>query len=300
MSDRGQTRRSVLRGAGAAVGAGALASIAGCMDSIPGVGSGGQYSQWLPEPGEIGDQDHYSFTYFDTAVLADNEDELADDTVDSVESIEQFWDPVDVDWDETSWFLYGTHVVVAADYELEDVVDDLEDDDYEEESEYEGYQIFEKEGRGVAVGNGMIASTGLFDVSEDPADDLEELIDVSNGEEDRYVEEEADMGALVDELGGGTFVTGQTLAEPDRENPAAGAFDDMVAKGNVTSVDGEVADQKYVVVYDNERDVDLDDPEEWVEANDSRDEEFDDLDDVEYSQNGRLGLVTGTIDTDDI
>lgn len=299
MTDRERTRRSVLRGASVAVGAGALASLAGCTDAVNSiVGGGSDYQSWLPDPGTISDRDHYSFGYADTAVLADNEDELDDGTADNLGFLEGYWDPVDVGWDETSWVLSGSYVVVEADYELEDVIDDLEDDDYDDEDEYEGFRIFEKEGHGIAVGNGMILA--MDDVSEDPADEIEELIDVGNGEEDRYAEEEADMSALVDALGGGAFVTGETMDEPDEEMPEAGVFDEMVAKGSTTSIDGDTASETYAVVYDSESDVDLDDLEAWVDENDGSDEEFDDLDDIEYNQNGRVGLISGTIDTDEI
>lgn len=303
MSDNDHTRRSVLRRAGTAVGAGALASVAGCVDSLPGLGSGGtSYETWLPEPDTVTSGDHSSFWFLDTATFESNEDELDDSMVDTLESIEQVWQPVGVDWDETSTILLLDNVVpvVEADFETEDVVDDLEDEDFDEDDEYEGYRLFERDTRGFAVGNGRLIAIGQFIRSEDPIDDLEAIIDVNNGEEDRYVDEVEEMSVLVDELGNGTSINGRTLDAPDEPAPEQGVFDEMVAEGHASSINGETADETYVIVYDSEDDVDLDDLEDWVDENDGSDQQFDDLDDIEYTQKGRKGVITGTLDTDEI
>lgn len=302
MADGNYTRRSVLRRGSAAVGAGALASLAGCTDAVNSVvGGGGDYQSWLPEPGEIGDRDHLSFTYLDLAAFANNEDELSDETADGIETVESYWDPINVDWDEASSVLLVSEVVVAeAEYDIEDAVEDLEDADFDEETDHEGYRIFVREGRGIGVGNGRIITTTPFSRLEDPEDVIETIIDVNNGEEDRYVDESDDMATLVDALGSGASVSGRTTEEPGEPRPESGSFDEMVARGSRGRINGETSNRKYVVVYEDENGVDLDELEEWVDANDGSDERFDDLDDIEYDQQGRKGIITGTIDTDEI
>ncbi|MFC7176752.1 hypothetical protein [Halosegnis marinus] len=66
------------------------------------------------------------------------------------------------------------------------------------------------------------------------------------------------------------------------------------------NVNGETSDVAAYVVFDEADDVDTGDLEDWVDENDGSDGTFDDVDDVSYNANGRVGTVSGTIDTDDL
>lgn len=111
------------------------------------------------------------------------------------------------------------------------------------------------------------------------------------------------MQTLVDELGTATFVSGDTQEEPDDPDPENGRFDNAVAEGDLSNIDGETIDRKWVIVYEEEDDVDLDDLEEYVDANDSSADDgynpFDDVDDISYNKSGRMGIITGTTDADE-
>lgn len=300
MSDGEYTRRTVLRRGTAAVSAGALASIAGCGGLNPLGGGGGAYANWLPVPDEIGDSDHYSFTYLDMEAVESNEDNIDEDSF-GLDTIESFWDPLGFDWEDTSTLLFaGQVVVIEAEFSRDDAVSDLEDEDFDDDTEHEGFTIFlgPEESEAYAIGDNTVLLGGGYGV-DDPADQLEVVIDAQNGNVDRYGDENEDMSALLGELGG-TLDNGSTMEESDSDNPEAGAFENMVAQGSTATINGESTDRKWVVVYDEEDDVDTDDLEDWVDANDSDDGEFADVDDISYNQNGRKGIITGTSDTDDL
>jgi len=299
MSGREYTRRALLRRGTAAVSAGAIASTAGCFGLNPLGGGGGAYANWLPVPDDIGDSDHYQFTYLDTEVVESNEDNFDEDSFD-IDSIESFWDPLGFDWEDTSMILLASQaVVVEASFDREDAVSDLEDDDYEEDGDHEGFTLFlgPTESRAFGVGDNAVVVTGGYGV-DDPLDPIEATIDAKTGNADRYGDENEDMSALLSELGG-ALDSGGTMEESDSDTPENGLFENMVASGDTATVNGETADRKWVIVYEEQDDVDTDDLEDWVDAN-SDEGEFADVDDISYNQNGRKGIVTGTVDTDEL
>jgi len=110
------------------------------------------------------------------------------------------------------------------------------------------------------------------------------------------------MSKLVDALKTTSAATGQTY-EDSEDAPKDGTFDGMVAKGTTATFNGETTKREWAVVYESEDDVDTGDLEEWVEAEQSEGNSgltnFQDVDDIEYKQSGRVGRIIGTMDTDD-
>ena len=301
MFDGPYSRRRLLRRGLATAGAGTLLGVAGCSGLNPlGGGGAGVYADWLAVPDDVGDSDHYQFTHLNTEAIEASEDELPDEF--DVSFFESTWDPVDVDWEDTSTILfYQSITVVEAEFTREDVVDDLEDEDYDDDTEHLGYTIYlgPNEVRALAVGDStLVVVSGAY--QSDPVDTLEAVLDAENGDEERYGDDSEDMATLTGELGAGSVVTGRTLEEVDNDNPDNGRFDHMVARGSSTTIDGDTAQRKWVVVYDEASDVDLDDLEDWVDENDGSGGTFDDVDDVSYNASGRAGIITGTSDTDDL
>jgi len=310
MFDRTYTRRAMLRRSLATAGAGAIIGAAGCSSLPNPLGGGASYANWLPVPDDVSDSDHYSFSYINMNAVESNEDAFDDDSVDP-STFEGFWDPLDLDWEDTSSVItlgFGRFgfggLVVEADYNRDDQISELEDEDYDEDSEYEGFTIMlsENEERAIALNGNAAVLTSATDSSGDTGDTdrVEAVIDAKRGNEDRYGDDSEDMSLLLDRLGGGTFVNGRTMEESDDDNPEGGRFDAMVARGSRTKVNGETAKQKWVVVYDSEDDVDTGDLEDWVDENDGGGDQFDDVSDLSYNQNGRTGIITGTVDTDEI
>jgi len=310
MPNEEYSRRTVLRRSLATAGAGALVSTAGCS-SIPNpLGGGAPYASWLPDPDEIGDSDHYRFNYFNLGEIESNEDNV-DDFEGS--ELEEFWSPLDIDWEDVSNLtafgpLFGlSTLAIEADYNKDDQISTLEDEDYDEDSEYNGYTIMlsDNEEDAVALNGNAVITTSATDDSGDgtpeggDTDKVETVIDAKKGNVDRYQQANEDMKALTSALGGGTVITGRTTDEPDEATPADGDFENMVAKGSSSKINGDTVKEKWVVVYDSEDDVDQGDLEDWVDENSDDDQEFADVEDISYNTNRRKGIVTGKTDADD-
>lgn len=298
MSDGTYTRRTLLRRSVATMSAGTVVGTAGCLDRIPNPLGGGSYTAWLPAPDAL-DVDVYSFGRYDNDDWTETEDEFSDDYDES--GIEDQWEPIGVSLDDVSESLYFHSIQVhVADFDRQDLVEDLEDENYDEEAEIEGYTLFLADGerRAFALnGSAFICTASYYDYEQSPEDALTAVIEAKAGTEDRYVDESDAMSKLIDTLGTNSSVTGETV-EDDEDDPANGRFDEMVAQGATASLDGETTEREWAVVYESGDDVDLDDLEEWVDENDDEYGQFEDVDDIEYNQSGRVGRITGTMDTD--
>lgn len=77
MPDRRYSRRTLLRRGGAMMGAGTLASTAGCLDRIPNPFSD-SYTAWLPAPDAL-DMEHYNFKRWNNDDWVAAEDEFSDE-----------------------------------------------------------------------------------------------------------------------------------------------------------------------------------------------------------------------------
>jgi len=311
VTSRELTRRSVVRRSLATASLGGVLATAGCSDVTD--QSGGDdnttpdedeesepapervYADWLPAPAELDDRDHYSFTHVTVSDYESNEDRIDTESYDP-SGLEDSWRPLTFDAEDTSRFTtIGTSLVVEADFSRTDAVSTLEDEGFEEDSEHNGYTLVVEEGDGqvFAVGDGTL-------VIADETGIAETILDTEAGDAERYDEASDDMATLIAELGAGSFVTGGTRDEPDRPDPETGQFQNMVANGNATTINGDTFGGKVVVVYESADDVDTDDLETWVRANDGPEQRFDGIEDVTYSNEGRKGIITGSGETSDI
>jgi hypothetical protein len=294
------TRRRLVK-AGVGIAAVGVTGTAGC--SMPGSLLGGaSYTKWLHEPGAFGEDDHYSTLVVDTSSLYDNEDELPGGMVDNFESyIERTTELVGLDADEVDRYLEtNRQTVLLGSFNADDLGDELEDQDFDDASDHEGFTIYEHESDYTSRAVGVSGDAVVVLSGEDPADDVETVVDVANGSEDRYVEENEDLQVLTDKLGTGLYVTAETQPERDETYAEGGVFEHQVATGTAVKVEGDTSRAKWVRVFDDENDVDLDEVEEWTEAASDTDETFDEVDDVDVSKSGRAAVVTGTIETDEL
>jgi len=316
MTDTERTRRSLLRRGLATVATGAVASSAGCTDTLSNLGGSGSttpekeekpaasvYTEWLPAPSSVGDEDHYAFTYLDMASIESNEDELGPAEYDP-DDTEGRWAPLDIDWtDVSNLVLFSDSFVAEADFDRDEAISTLEGEEYTEDSTYEGYTIMlsEYEDEAIAIGDGVVVGASATNPEGEDGDtsDVETIIDTKAGAADRYIDDE-DLSVLTEELGRATSVTGRTTEQPDFPDPEDAEFENMVARGSNSVIDGETTDRKWVVVYESEDDADTDALEEWVNQNDNYGDQFDDVDDISYDTRGRLGIITGTSDTEDL
>jgi hypothetical protein len=294
------TRRDVLRTGAAAGGLAALGGLAGCS-SIPFVGGGGGYAQWLYAPGEIGDRDHYGFSYQNDQAIRNNEDEFDSSYFDRQESSEDNFplEQMGVDYDEVKNRLsIGTVGVINGNFQKSDVVDELDDNDFDDEDDnYSGYAIYQKEDS-LAIGvqnNQAVYVQPRFGGVDDVVDAVETIIDTKTGDEDRYQNENDAMNVILNQVGGGDIVFGTTQEEADDTNTDRAQFEGQVGTGVQGNFNGDTTNVKYALIFADSDEVDMDDIEDWVDDSDT----FDDVDNVSTNQNGRTAVITGQIDTDD-
>ena len=296
-----KTRRDVLKMGVATGSLAVVGSLAGCNGSVGGGGVG--YRRWLYAPGAVGDSDHYSFTVTDHRDIRDNEDELGD-LYDLFASQEDSFplSQMGVDYDEMNRNIAPENgTVIMGSFNESDVVSELEDNDnYEEEDDYEGYTVFSTTGQGTAnrvIGvnrrTAVAARSGLLG-NANPQDVVETLIDTDDGSEDRYASDNEDMRVVINRVGNGSIVNGSTQEETEETDAENGEFEGQVASGGRIRINGETMRRKQVLVFDSRDDVNTSDIEDWTETDD-----FEDVDDISVSQNGRRVAITGETDTDD-
>jgi len=288
------TRRRMLQG-----GAGLLlAGLAGC-GSIPGVqGGGGSYTNWVYEPGAIGDNEHLSVTVAQIGQIVEHEDEL-DDGYETFESrVEDQYSVLGLDIEDVQQLIsLNAGRVLTGSFDLESIRSDLEDADYDD-SEYQGYDVFvgPNERTGFALQGNTIVQTRYTD----PESTLEELIDTNRGETDRYVDENDAFSELVSQLGSGTYLFGGTHEEYESTNEQSFSFEHQVARGASVTLNGDTANVKRVLVFEDSGDIDMDDVEDAIDEQSDSNGQFSDVDDIETSQSGRSVIITGTMDTDEL
>jgi len=298
------TRRAMLRRSVAA--AGVAVTSAGCS-ALLGSDSGDTdvFTRWLPAPSAIDDVAHYAFDYYDLETLAANRDALGGEPT----AFERTWQPVDMRWDEaTAVVTAGPVDVITAEFDRDAAVSDLEGAGYDRAGEYKGYARYRNPDSGtvfaLAEGTLLVSAVDRYAAgSVDPSARIGTVIDAGNGDVDRYAEASDAMNTLVAELGAATLVGGRTMDEPEAATARSGRFENLLAEGARSVVDGETVDEKWVYLYDRPRDVDTAALEAYVRANDDSsggvDARFAGVEDISYTKGGRKGIITGTRDADE-
>ena len=300
MSGGELTRRELLaRSAGATV---VGVAGAGCS-TLSGDGADTEvFTRWLPAPAATPNANHYRFSYYDLGTLATQREHLGGEPT----VFERTWAPVELDWtDATAVITVGSVDVVTAEFDREGAVSDLRAAGYGRAGEYKGYVRYRNGDSGAVValtdGTLLVASVDRFGAeSVTPTDRIEPVIDAATGDADRYTEANDDMATLVGELGGATLVRARTMDDADGVATTSGRFENLVAEGNRSVVDGDRVDEKWVYVYERPRDVDTAALEAYVQANDNSSAEVDQpfaaVEDISYTTEGRKGIITGTRD----
>jgi len=301
------SRRRFLKSSGALVGASMLGASAGCTGILGGGGGGGSglsaQTDWYYEPGAVQDSDHYAVSYQNNLEIVDNEDQFDSDVYDDLENnFESTYEYLGLDFDEVESRTYfgGFLAQLLSGYQVDqsEVVESLEDAEYDDDDEYEGYQVFLGPNEVQAVGltnNDIVVAGSAWNSDAEAQDVLETTIDTYNGDEDRYADENEQFATLTSQLDGGAFDYATTHEETEETSAENGEFEGAVARGSSQSVDGETMSAQAVIVFDSADDIDTGDVEDWMDAEGS----FDEIDDLSFSTSGRSVEVTGTMDTDD-
>ncbi len=286
MTDRSLSRRTVLKTGAGALAAGAMSGLAGCS-SIPIIGGGGgnqgskELQNWAYDPGELGSRDNYFPRYRNLGSIRDNEDNFDSEYYDGVESgyEQQYAQFLDIDFEDANWDLnLGQFGVLSADHTVEDVVSNLEDQDFEEdESDVSGYTtiVGPNSTQAYAADGSLVL---WCRVQEDSSGAIEDFISSQNGEIDMWVDEEEDFAEAVDNVSGD--VVGASLRDGEG---------DVVASGNAAQFNGETTTQLFASVYDDQDDFDKQEIREQAQESD----------DFSVSFSGRVVIAERDVDTDE-
>jgi len=279
------------------------AGLSGC--SVPGTG-GSNVSNWLPEPDETGDINHYSTIAFSPSELAANEDELSEEFFDQLESTEDTYDPTGIKFEDVDTTLYvRQNNVLLGGFSQSDVTAELEDNDFEQDDELNGYQLYVPDSNDsstpcYAVGDAVIRATPGYNSDMDSVETAELLIETNSGNVDRYIDDSDAMNNLASQVGTPSIGSMQTSDPTEEDNPENGAFENAVGNGVSLNLNGDTTDLQLLIQYESADDVDTGDLEDWVDETDGSDQLFGDVDGVSTNANGSAGVINGTIDTDDV
>jgi hypothetical protein len=125
---------------------------------------------------------------------------------------------------------------------------------------------------------------------------VEGMVGVKSGNTDRLVDAVSAASDLAGAIGGGTIVSGVTSEPIERDVPENGLIEGAVARGYAINVDSDEGDLTAAAVFEDEGGVDAGDVEDWVDSSSTMSE----ADDLQESEQGRVGIVEGVIDTDDL
>lgn len=302
------TRRRVLRTGGAVVAAGTVASSAGCLGSIS-LGGGWAYRNWLHAPGELdNEREHYEFSVAQPKAIFGKEDHLSSEYVSQYEDSGIIGDLTGIEIEDVMHAISWSGFILVKGTGMGDVVEELEDNDFEKDSDYGGYTIYVNENerdRGYAYG--FAVKGGHFVMRHggggDPdttVDHLETAIDTRNGDETRYVEDNEAMGVLTDTLGLKHEVSGRTHEEVDESNPETGRFSGQVAVGHSIQIRGENSRVRRVFVFEDDGDASDADVGDWADAREDGQGTWSEADSIDTKVTGRAAVVTATIPSDEL
>jgi len=219
--------------------------------------------------------------------VRNNEDNFDSDTYDRYENRnEDRLDLAGLDFEDVNTFLgFQSVTVVDASFNQSDVTDELEDNDFEEDTDHEGYTIFlhENEYQAVGVSGGALVY-GRENGENDAVEVIEAAVNTKKGNEDRYESENEDFDELTSTMSTGTFMNGRTM---DTDS-------DQVAAGASLSVNGSTSTIETVSVFEDADAIDQDQVDQYEEDA----EDADNIENFSTSTNGRVLTISYDVDTD--
>jgi hypothetical protein len=241
------------------------------------------------------------FTAENYSSFAVNRDELDEDLLERLDGLEHHWEPADVPWEDVSMVLkFRSVVVVQAEFDRDEVLDDYEAENFETESQHEGFDVVLGPDGKSAAGIGDDALVTWWGTN--PVSVVTDIIDTGSGEGDRYVDASDDFDELAGALGDGDYVSGQTMAKTTTQDPEDGHFENVVARGESWRIDGATTDGRWVLLFDDGDEADTDDLRDWFESREHNAgwSVFGEWKDPRYSRDGRAGIVEASIDTSEL
>lgn len=289
------TRRSFLRRGAAAAGLGGLATVAGCQEDSPDV----TYTSWLHEPGAFDDASHYRTEIHYLGEILDNDYQFDGDVIDALEaSVNETLEPTAVEAADLSRVMATNVATIATgSFDGSDVGTELEEEGFERTGETSGYDVVAN-GDGslaFAVGDALVRTGGA---SRAGADEIASaLVETRTNGDTPYVSSSDAVQTLLGGFDDGYHRTLETVDRVENGDPSEGRFEGAVGLGVERALTRVTSDVKWLVAFEEESDVDTDALETWVDADE---ETFGHVRNVQISQQGRLGVITVTVDTPDV
>lgn len=317
-------RRAVLERTAKLATVGALGSAAGCLEGdIPeGVGdlaasetaAGAGTStddrpfspgDWLPAPAIISEGGHYAFGVLRPAALTPDVDALGRAYYEELIAMQGALDLVEVAPERVN-----THVATAAASVIDGSVPPdavrtaLQDGGFERSGAHGGFDVWtptddaDVDGLAVALGGGPVV-VGRDTRMTDPTRSVETAIDAGVGAAERFGAVDEAAARLTDRIAGGDIAMAVTRDPPGEPDPEEGQFAGNTGLGYAVSVDGDLADLAYHLVFDSAGDADTGTVQQWLDAA-AAGSPAARLDDREVTADGAAVVVTGTLPTDDL
>lgn len=301
MGHRPVTRRQLLRRGSGALGSVALVGTAGCTGRLPNPTGSGRpdYTRWMPATlQEVSPP--VRFTAENYSSFAADRDELDDDLLERLDELERHWKPADVPWEDVTMALkFNGAVVVQAEFERDEVLEDYAAENFETEDQHGGFAVLlGPEGKlAAAVGDDTLVTWW----GTDSVAVVENIVDAGNGDSERYADASEDFDELTGALGDGDYIDGETMEKTTTHDPEDGHFGNVVARGESWRIDGATTDGRWVLVFEGDG-ADTDDLRDWFESREQNDgwSVYGEWEDPRYSRDGRLGIVEATIDTSEL
>lgn len=293
----GHSRRVFLKQSAALTAGVTLTGLSGCLG-----GGAGSYADWMPDPDELGLESYVGF-YLNPQDIVNAEDEMDEELYDTLEGTESVFDAVDVDFEDFESMLFFNDIAITTtSVDNSETSSELEDNDYDDD-EYEGYTLYNSPDEVITphifgVGPTLIYASPTGD--EDAAGTAEVLIDTLNGDEETWGVESEEVGDLQNALGSPSIGTISIYDAIDEDDPENGQFENNIGVGIGITLDGDTSELNVYFGFEDSDDVSTDDIGDWADEADNTGEIFDNVDNISVNRDGRIGSVSGTIDTDDI
>jgi|GEM_PF-3896907 len=291
-------RREFLRSSAVA---GSLAALSGCagvsIDDVPGVsGSDLSLRQYAYAPDAV-DKDAYGVALFDVATIDEIDTDIPDEIADGFESRYAWLHQVTgVDFDDaTTVAAFDSTVVMAAEHSQDDVDDELDEAEFDDDDEMNGFTLYQngEETRSVAIDGSTIVGSTLTGDADEAIEVLETTLDTRNGDEDRYADETPVFSTLLDSLDGGAAATGHVHAATEETNTEVGTFEDERARGvrATFDVEAETTTNEFVLAFEEGTEPPADDIREWTAT-----DLFTDFDSTVVSASDTVATIEATTD----
>jgi hypothetical protein len=262
MMDATVSRRTVLRGALASLGT--LGST-GCLSTVDGDPS---YANWLYPPGAFGMGGFYHPHVYHLDRIVDRTGDGGQFFSDLSTLTEGYLDPFDVDLtDVVSVVTTDAYRVFRTPRKRSELLSSVSGDASQHQTSTNGARLFVgADGvREYAVGDGFVVSGHSLG---EPLDSVRYPVEAVSGERPTYAEEDESVAEAVSALGQQDYVSLRPDIPEAETDPRYGQFEGEVVEARGLRYRSDAIWGRFVLVFEDAADVDLDAIRTWTEQTD--------------------------------